>query len=400
MPQPSSTPPTDARPPRRRRASAPAGPAATGTRAETPRTASTVHVPAREHGPASAPSTPHRGERPAARTGAPARATRPERPARGERTERPSRPVDSRPAESRPAPVAVNAAAPASVDATETPFADLGVPAELVAALAKQGKHTAFPIQVATLPDTLARRDVLGRGRTGSGKTLAFSIPMVSALMRSRVTRAAGRPRGLVLVPTRELANQVLETLKPLADSAGLRTMVIFGGVGQNPQVSALRGGVDIVVACPGRLEDLMRQGHVNLGSVEVTVLDEADHMADLGFLPVVKRLLDTTPSQGHRMLFSATLDNGVDVLVDRYLHTPVTHSVDPPESPVATMIHHVLSVTSGDKNRVVSELASGQGRSLLFMRTKHTARRMARQLTAGRHPRGRPARQPGPERP
>jgi superfamily II DNA/RNA helicase len=262
-----------------------------------------------------------------------------------------------------------------------TTFAALGVPATTVAALSAQGIDTAFPIQIATLPDTLAGRDVLGRGRTGSGKTLAFSIPLVARLTGG--TRRTRQARSLVLVPTRELANQVLAVVEPLARAAGLTSTVVFGGVGQGPQVKALARGVDVLIACPGRLEDLVGQGHCDLSAVEVTVLDEADHMADLGFLPAVKRLLDRTPRQGQRMLFSATLDNGVDILVKRYLTKPVTHSVDPAVAPVSTMTHHVFTVSTADKPAVVQQLASGQGRSLLFMRTKHTAKRLAKQLTA-----------------
>ena len=207
---------------------------------------------------------------------------------------------------------------------TTTTFGTLGVPFPLVEVLAAQGKTTAFPIQVATLPDTLAGRDVLGRGRTGSGKTLAFGIPMVARL-GTRLAggpRRPGRPLGLVLAPTRELATQIAATIAPLAKAYGLTVTTIFGGVSQNPQVAALRSGVDIVVACPGRLEDLMKQKHVFLDAIEITVLDEADHMADLGFLPVVRRLMDATPRDGQRMLFSATLDGGVDVLVKRFLHS------------------------------------------------------------------------------
>ncbi len=260
-------------------------------------------------------------------------------------------------------------------------FAALGVPATLVATLDRQGIREPFPIQLATLPDTLAGRDVLGRGRTGSGKTLAFSLPLVA-----RLTGGMRRPkqaRGLVLVPTRELANQVHAVVAPLASAAGLTSTVVFGGVGQNPQVQALKGGVDILIACPGRLEDLIGQGLCDLSGVEVTILDEADHMADLGFLPAVRRLLDQTPRVGQRMLFSATLDNGVDVLVKRYLDRPTTHSVDPAVAPVSTMTHHVFSVSTADKQAVVRELAAGQERSLLFMRTKHTAKKLAKQLTA-----------------
>ncbi len=260
-------------------------------------------------------------------------------------------------------------------------FADLGVPPSSVAALAKQGIDRPFPIQVATLADTLAGRDVLGRGRTGSGKTLAFSLPLVARLAGGN--RRPRQARGLVLVPTRELANQVLAVVDPLARAAGLTSTVVFGGVGQGPQVKALSRGVDVLIACPGRLEDLIGQGFCDLSGVEITVLDEADHMADLGFLPGVKRILDRTPKDGQRLLFSATLDNGVDVLVKRYLDKPTTHSVDPAVAPVETMTHHVFSVSAADKPSVVHQLASGQERSLLFMRTKHTAKRLAKQLTA-----------------
>jgi superfamily II DNA/RNA helicase len=260
-------------------------------------------------------------------------------------------------------------------------FAALGVPAALCAVLDAQGIASPFPIQAATLPDTLAGKDVLGRGRTGSGKTLAFSLPLVARLAGGR--RTPKQARSLVLVPTRELANQVLAVVKPLAAAQGLTTAVVFGGVGQNPQVKALAPGVDVLIACPGRLEDLIGQGFADLSKVEITILDEADHMADLGFLPAVKRLLDRTPKKGQRMLFSATLDNGVDVLVKRYLDHPTTHSVDPAVAPVSTMEHHVFSVSAADKLDVVRELASGLGRSVLFMRTKHTAKKLAKQLTA-----------------
>jgi len=262
-------------------------------------------------------------------------------------------------------------------------FAQLGVPAPVVAALAAGGIQTPFPIQARTLPDSLAGRDVLGRGRTGSGKTVAFAVPTVVALAQSTAARIPSRPRALVLVPTRELANQVAETIAPLAAVYRLSTTTVFGGVAQSRQVSALRAGVDVLIACPGRLEDLLKQGLVHLDAVEVTVLDEADHMADLGFLPVVKRILDRTPTNGQRMLFSATLDRGVDVLVSRYLHNPVTHSVDPVVAPVSTMTHHVFAVSDAGKAAVVRELAGGQGRTLLFMRTKHSAKKLARQLTA-----------------
>jgi superfamily II DNA/RNA helicase len=263
-------------------------------------------------------------------------------------------------------------------------FAALGVPAPVVAALDEAGITTPFPIQAATLTDTLAGRDVLGRGRTGSGKTLAFSIPLVAALADGYTM--ACRPRGLVLVPTRELASQVYAVLLPLARVMGLSVVTIYGGTPQNPQVAALRNRADIVVACPGRLADLIEQGHCHLGDVEVSVLDEADHMADLGFLPVVRRLLDATPSEGQRMLFSATLDNDVDVLVRRFLSNPAEHAVDAAATP-APMVHHVLTVAAADRVGVVTALASGQSRSLIFTRTKHAARKLAHQLSAARIP-------------
>ncbi|MFQ4148638.1 DEAD/DEAH box helicase [Arthrobacter sp. LAPM80] len=266
-----------------------------------------------------------------------------------------------------------------------TTFAALGAPKEIVASLAAQGIEEAFPIQVKTLPDTLAGRDVLGRGRTGSGKTIAFAIPLVARLAEREAPyfRKPGRPMGLVLAPTRELATQLNNTIEPLAKAMGLNTTVIYGGVSQARQEKALRAGVDIVIACPGRLEDLMKQRIVSLESVEITVLDEADHMADLGFLPVVKRLLDTTPTQGQRMLFSATLDNGVDKIVQRYLSNQLTHSVDEAKAAVSTMEHHVLVVNDQTvKKQVIVELASGAGRRILFMRTKHHARKLAKTLT------------------
>jgi superfamily II DNA/RNA helicase len=261
-------------------------------------------------------------------------------------------------------------------------FNTLGVPARLSTVLARQGIDTPTPIQAATLPDSMAGRDVLGRGRTGSGKTYAFLLPLVARLCDGSKPRR-GAPRALILAPTRELVGQIDAALAPLAREAGLTSRTIFGGVGQQPQVNALRRGVDIVVACPGRLEDLIGQGHCSLDNVEITVLDEADHMADLGFLPAVRRLLDRTPKGGQRLLFSATLDNGVDVLVKRYLSNPTTHSVDPAVAPVATMTHHVFQVENGDKAEVVRQLASGLGRSLLFTRTKHQAKKLAKQLAA-----------------
>ncbi|WP_144760769.1 DEAD/DEAH box helicase [Curtobacterium sp. 9128] len=263
-------------------------------------------------------------------------------------------------------------------------FADLGVPTPMVDVLVAQGKENAFPIQVDTLPDSLEGKDVLGRGRTGSGKTIAFAIPLAARLAANPRKRRAGRPRALVLAPTRELATQIDATLAPLAKAMGLNTTTIFGGVSQGRQVDALRGGVDVVVACPGRLADLMQQGHVQLDAIEVTVLDEADHMADMGFLPGVTKIMQATPEQGQRLLFSATLDNGVDKLVKKFLHNPVMHSVDDESSPVEAMTHHVFEVADADaKKDLVRTLASGTGRRILFMRTKHHAKRLAKQLSS-----------------
>jgi len=262
-------------------------------------------------------------------------------------------------------------------------FADYGLPRPLVQALTATGITTPFPIQADTLPDSLAGRDVLGRGRTGSGKTYAFLLPVVTRLARSSTARRPGVPRALILAPTRELARQIEQSLAPLAKAMALRSMTVFGGVPANPQIRALRTGVDIVIACPGRLEDLMRSGHVNLGSVEITVLDEADHMADLGFLPVVRRLLDKTPSRGQRLLFSATLDGGVDVLVKRFLTNPVVHSVDSAKSPVSAMHHHVLHVDTAARLPIIADLAAAPGRTLVFTRTKHGAKSLARKLNA-----------------
>lgn len=264
----------------------------------------------------------------------------------------------------------------------EASFASLGVDADLVADLDSRGFTRPFPIQTATLPDTLAGRDVLGRGRTGSGKTLAFALPLVQRLAAEDMADP-GRPIGLVLAPTRELAIQIADTIKPLADAVELTVTTIFGGVSQKPQEKALAKGVDIVVACPGRLLDLMGQGIVHLDDVSITVLDEADHMADLGFLPNVRRIMRSTPATGQRMLFSATLDNGVDKIVDEFLHDPLHHSVDPATSPVRDMDHRVwLLADKTAKDGVVVRLASGTGQRILFTRTKHLARRLARKLT------------------
>jgi superfamily II DNA/RNA helicase len=262
---------------------------------------------------------------------------------------------------------------------SDVTFASLGVPAPLVAVLASDGIISPFPVQAATLPDALAGRDILGRAQTGSGKTLGFSLPLIARLAGGQT--ASGRPRGLVLVPTRELATQVHEVLRPLARAMGLWVTTIYGGVSYGPQVTALRKRTDIVVATPGRLADLISQGECHLADVEVMVIDEADQMADLGFLPIVRRLLEATPAGGQRMLFSATLDAAIDVLVRRFLDDPATHSVNENSSP-AEIEHHVFTIDPARKLEVLAALVGGDKRSLVFTRTKHGAERIARQLT------------------
>jgi superfamily II DNA/RNA helicase len=259
-------------------------------------------------------------------------------------------------------------------------FTGLGLPVRLTGILADLGIHTPTPIQAATLPDALAGCDVLGRGRTGSGKTYAFLLPLVARLSDGRRARSKA-PRALILAPTRELVVQIDEALTPLAQTAGLTSRTVFGGVGQHPQVQALQRGVDILVACPGRLEDLIGQGHCTLADVEVTVLDEADHMADLGFLPAVRRLLALTPRSGQRLLFSATLDRAIDVLVRQFLVDPVTHEADSAQSPVSAMTHHVLHVDREHRLPILVDLTSAPGRTVVFTRTKHGAKALARQL-------------------
>ncbi len=260
-------------------------------------------------------------------------------------------------------------------------FSDLGVPGYLTDVLARLAIHDPTPIQSATLPDAFAGRDVLGRGRTGSGKTYAFLLPVVARLSGGPHTRSTA-PRALILAPTRELVRQIDAALAPLATAANLRTQTVFGGVGQNPQVTALRRGVDILVATPGRLEDLIGQGHCSLADVEVTVVDEADHMSDLGFLPAMRRLLSQTPRRSQRLFFSATLDRAVDQLVRQFLTDPVTHQVDPASSASEDgMTHHVLHVEREHRLAILVDLASAPGRTVVFTRTKHGAKALTRQL-------------------
>ncbi|QEU79667.1 DEAD/DEAH box helicase [Streptomyces subrutilus] len=258
-------------------------------------------------------------------------------------------------------------------------FADLDMPEQLLAALTAQGVSVPFPIQGATLPNTLAGRDVLGRGRTGSGKTLAFGLAL---LARTAGQRAEPRqPLSLILVPTRELAQQVTDALTPYARSVKLRLATVVGGMPIGRQATALRGGAEVVVATPGRLKDLIDRGDCRLNQVAITVLDEADQMADMGFMPQVTALLDQVRPEGQRMLFSATLDRNVDLLVRRYLTDPVVHSVDPSAGAVTTMEHHVLHVHGSDKQATTTEIAARDGRVIMFLDTKHAVDRLTQDL-------------------
>ncbi|MGI5447316.1 DEAD/DEAH box helicase [Streptomyces sp. CA-243310] len=258
-------------------------------------------------------------------------------------------------------------------------FADLGMPAELLAALTAQGLSVPFPIQGATLPNTLAGRDALGRGRTGSGKTLAFGLALLARTAGQRAE--PHQPLALVLVPTRELAQQVTDALTPYARSVKLRLTTVVGGMSIGRQAAALRNGVEVVVATPGRLKDLIDRGDCRLNQVAITVLDEADQMADMGFMPQVTALLDQVRPEGQRMLFSATLDRNVDLLVRRYLTDPVVHSVDPSAGAVTTMEHHVLHVHGADKQRTATEIAAREGRVIMFLDTKHAVDRLTLEL-------------------
>ncbi|MGX2995693.1 DEAD/DEAH box helicase [Streptomyces sp. JNUCC 64] len=258
-------------------------------------------------------------------------------------------------------------------------FGDLGLPEGVVRKLAQNGVTTPFPIQAATIPDALAGRDILGRGRTGSGKTLSFGLPLLATLAGGHTAKK--RPRGVILTPTRELAMQVADALQPYGDVLGLKMKVVCGGTSMGNQIYALERGVDVLVATPGRLRDVINRGACSLGDVKVAVLDEADQMADLGFLPEVTELLDQVPQGGQRMLFSATLENEIDTLVKRYLNAPVTHEVDPSAGAVTTMTHHILIVKPRDKAPVTAAIAARKGRTIIFVRTQLGADRVAEQL-------------------
>ncbi|MDX6241681.1 MAG: hypothetical protein QOG10_6505 [Kribbellaceae bacterium] len=300
------------------------------------------------------------------------------RPDRG--TDRPVRSYD-RPARDNDRPV--RTAAPVVEDlgtvAEGNPFAALGLAPRLVQRMARDGITTPFPIQSATIPDALAGKDVLGRGQTGSGKTLAFGLPILTRLAGGHTE--SRRPRGMVLVPTRELAMQVHDALEPLAHVMNVSIKLIAGGLPYPKQIDALRRGVDLLIATPGRLIDLCEQGAADLGAVEVAVLDEADHMCDMGFTPAVTTLLDMTPEGGQRLLFSATLDGDVDAIVKKYLKDPVTHSTDSAQAAVTTMEHHLLVIEPAHKQSLTAELASRDGRTIVFVRTKLGADRVATQL-------------------
>ena len=261
-----------------------------------------------------------------------------------------------------------------------TTFADLGLPRAIVNVLSKQGITEAFPIQKAAIPDALAGQDVLGRGPTGSGKTFTFGLPMLARL--ASAPSSPGHPRGLVLAPTRELAAQIRERLEDPAAALGLRVLDVVGGVNINHHIRALASPVDLLVATPGRAEDLINQKKLFFDAVEITALDEADQMADMGFLPQVRKLLDRTPKDGQRLLFSATLDGDVEKLITRYMHDPVTHSTAPVQAAVDTMDHYRLLVGGREeRNEIALQIAAREGKTIMFMRTKHGVDRQVKKL-------------------
>jgi superfamily II DNA/RNA helicase len=320
-----------------------------------------------------------------------------------QRQRAPRRPVRGKPRISRPA-VAARPAPPSELDRAltaalaapapePTTFAALGLPAPLVNALATRGIEAPFAIQARALPDALDGRDVLGKAQTGSGKTLAFGLALLARLASQRVAgserpgggqprRREKAPRGLVLVPTRELAEQVAEVLEPLGRSIGVTVTTVYGGVSIGRQIDRMRRGIDLVVATPGRLIDLLDRGACTLDDIEITVLDEADHMADLGFMPAVTRILDATPANGQRLLFSATLDRGVGQLVITYLNDPAVCAVANEEIENGTAEHSMLVLSAADKVQVAAEIASRPARTLFFVRTKHGADRLAKQFS------------------
>jgi superfamily II DNA/RNA helicase len=264
-------------------------------------------------------------------------------------------------------------------DQVKKSFRDLGIPAALVNALSAQGINEPFPIQVATVPDAIAGHDILGRGQTGSGKTLAFSLSLLSNIAGRQAN--AHKPLALILTPTRELAQQIDEVLLPLARSVGHASVVVAGGMSYAKQITAMRKGTAILVATPGRLIDLLNKGEVQLDQLEITVLDEADQMADMGFLPVVQEILDQAKQGGQRLLFSATLDRGVDALVRRYLNNPKTHSLQNDRASVSTMEHYLVVMDPSEKDEVTAEIAARNGKTILFVKTQRGADRLADKL-------------------
>ena len=352
------------------------------------------------------PSYGDRNERPAYNRG-----ERSERPSYGDRNDRPARnfggdrprynkdeaprrsasdfyPVKDEKARFTPEEDVVlerlEAQATTAADVDGVSFADLGLGDNICRQLASMGAAAPFAIQAATIPDVLAGKDVLGRGKTGSGKTIAFGSPVVERLMENNggKDRKQGRaPRALIMAPTRELAMQIDRTVQPIARSVGLFTTTIFGGVPQHKQVMSLRRGVDIIIATPGRLEDLVEQGHIDLSHITITVLDEADHMCDLGFLEPVQRILRATKADGQRLLFSATLDKGVAAIVKEFLKDPAVHEVAGEDQASSTIDHRVLVVEHRDKPFVIEQLASREGKTLIFARTRAYAEQLADQL-------------------
>lgn len=271
------------------------------------------------------------------------------------------------------------AEAPEAPKTPEITFGDLGLPEGIVRKLAQNGVVAPFPIQAATIPDALAGKDILGRGRTGSGKTLSFGLPLLATLAEGHTEKK--KPRGVILTPTRELAMQVADALQPYGDVLGLKMKVVCGGTSMGNQIYALERGVDVLVATPGRLRDIINRGACSLENVRIAILDEADQMSDLGFLPEVTELLDQVPAGGQRMLFSATMENEISTLVKRYLKNPVHHEVDSAQGNVTTMSHHVLVVKPKDKAPVTAAIAARKGRTIIFVRTQLGADRIAEQL-------------------
>ncbi len=266
-----------------------------------------------------------------------------------------------------------------SLDTASSSWAELGVSTELLSTLKRQGIDTPFPIQAKTLPDAISGRDVLGRGQTGSGKTLAFGLAMITRLAHRKAT--AKHPLGIVLVPTRELAMQVTDALMPYAQAVELDIRLIAGGMPYAKQIDALKRGVPIVVATPGRLNDLVEQGHINLSKIEITILDEADQMCDMGFMPQIVEVLDMTKPNSQRLLFSATLDADVDKIVRKYLHDPVEHATNSGKASVKTMTHYLFITYSEDKPAILAEIGSRKGKTMFFARTQAGVDRIAKDL-------------------